>query len=306
MTKSLPRSFSSATEERNRTGKGEQDGPFKPGAKESYLFKRAQEVAREEQDNASSNRGSTHIQEEVDKFRSLAGDWWDPEGPCRPLHSLNTLRVPLVRDGLARAGRISHQTAHDSPRPLDGVSILDVGCGGGVLAEALARLGANVTGLDAAEENVAAARQHADLDPAVAGRLSYEAGSVEDLAASKRSSFDAVVASEVLEHVDDQDLFVKSCADLVPSGGSLFFTTLNRNRPSYLAGVVAAECLLGLLPVGTHDWHKFVKPEELDAMLSAVGCQTRVIHGMFYWPLHDQWTWIPQATVNYALHAVKK
>ncbi len=191
-------------------------------------------------------------------------------------------------------------------------------------------ISARVTGLEPAEESLRVARDHALIDPEVADRVEYIPTPVEKFAEQAEGTFDAVIASEVgvperqfwrmapgdgdfctlkqvLEHASDQRLFMDSCCRLAsPRGGSVFVTTLNRTRESYLAGVLAAECLLGLLPVGTHDWRKFVTPEELQDMLRAGGCSTRLIHGMFYWPVFDKWTWIPHPKVNYALHAVKQ
>lgn len=249
--------------------------------------------------------GSTLAAGELDKFRAMSSSWWDPEGVCKPLHSMNALRVELIRDGMVASERIGREQA-ESARPLEGLTVLDVGCGGGILCEPLARLGAKVTGLEPTDETRKVAEEHARLDPRLEGAVEYLPHTAEGLAAAHPGrTFDAVVASEVVEHVANQPLFVRACASLCRPGGSLFFTTLNRTRESYLAGVVLAECVLGLLPQGTHDWDRFVEPEELDAWLAEAGCRTRLIHGMFYWPVFDEWSWIPQARVNYALHAVK-
>ena len=189
---------------------------------------------------------------------------------------------------------------------MTGLKILDVGCGGGLLSEPLARLGAEVTALDAAEENINVAQAHADLDPEIRPRMTFQASTIEEFIKSNPEvKFDAVVASEVIEHVDNQAEFVKDCSKVLASGGSFFLTTLNRNKQSYMAGIVAAEYILGLLPQGTHDWNKFVTPEELQEMLKDAGCETRLVHGMFYWPGFNKWTWVEQTSVNYAIHAVK-
>ncbi|TRY62804.1 hypothetical protein TCAL_07962 [Tigriopus californicus] len=244
--------------------------------------------------------------DEVDKFRAMAQSWWDPQGPCQPLHSMNTLRVSLVRQGLLQTGLIPEDQAQTG-RDLTGLRILDVGCGGGLLSEPLARLGATVTGLDAAEENIRIAQEHAHQDEAIRERLTYEACTAEDFCQrNPEVQFDAVVASEVIEHVDQQPLFVHTCSQLVRERGSLFFTTLNRTQESYLAGIVAAEYVLRLLPRGTHDWQKFVQPEELEGWLNAAGCRTRSVQGMVYMPVFNTWHWIPVNRVNYALHAVKE
>lgn len=244
--------------------------------------------------------------EEVEKFRAMAHSWWDPRGPCQPLHSMNALRVSLVRQGLFQTGIIPEDRAQTG-QDLTGLRILDIGCGGGILSEPLARLGAQVTGLDAAEENIKIAQEHADQDAEIRERLTYEAVTAEEFCRrNPEMQFDAVVASEVIEHVDQQPLFVKTCSQLVRERGSLFFTTLNRTQESYMAGIVAAEYVLRLLPRGTHDWHKFVQPEELETWLEAVGCRTCSVQGMVYLPGLNSWHWIPVNRVNYALHAVKE
>ncbi len=277
---------------------GGRDQPsFKKSVKEEFLFRDGQERAR---------RDSSVDDEEVHKFKMFSTSWWDPNGSCKVLHAMNELRVDLILRGLESSGRLL-ASARDSAKPLTGLSVLDVGCGGGILSEPLARLGAQVTGLDPAAESIEAAREHAEKDESVRDNVEYIVGSAEDLALKRSGCFDAVVASEVLEHSNNQDTLVRACAALAKeSDGSLFFTTLNRTRSAYLAGVVGAECLLGLLPSGTHDWDKFVSPEELDAMLTSNGCQIRLIHGMFYWPVFNQWTWIAQTNVNYAVYATRR
>lgn len=222
-----------------------------------------------------------------------------------PLHSMNKLRVQLIREGLHAAKQIQDNQV-GQPKMLDGLSILDVGCGGGILSEPLARLGAKVTGIDAAKENIEIASEHADNDPEIKDNVRYVCSTIEDFAnEDPEKQFDAVVASEVIEHVENQALFIQTCSSLLVPKGSFFLSTLNRTNRSYMAGIVGAENILGLLPVGTHDWHKFVTPEEMDEMLTKAGCQLRLIHGMFYWPISNTWTWIPDASVNYAVHSIK-
>ena len=157
------------------------------------------------------NMSSTVNQSEVDKFKQMSSDWWNPQGVCKPLHSMNRLRVPLVRDGLIETGLTRPELA-DTDQPLSGARILDVGCGAGILSEALARLGAEVTAIDACEANIEAARRHAEANPQGLASLAYLCTSVEDLAASGPDMFDGVVASEVIEHVDNQEMFVSICS----------------------------------------------------------------------------------------------
>lgn len=218
---------------------------------------------------------------------------------------MNTLRVPLIRDGLNAAKQISEGKVGQA-KMLEGISILDVGCGGGILSQPLARLGANVIGIDAAKESIEIASSHASNDPEIKDNIQFICSTIEEFAAENPSKqFDAIVASEVIEHVENQAMFIDTCSSLLVPGGSFFLSTLNRTRLAYMAGIIGAENILGLLPVGTHDWNKFVTPEEMDEMLDKSGCQLRLIHGMFYWPLSNTWVWIPDPSVNYAVHAIK-
>ena len=232
----------------------------------------------------------------------MSSDWWNPNGVCKPLHSMNRLRVPLVRDGMIETGLTQPELA-DTDKPLTGTRVLDVGCGAGIISEALARLGAEVTAIDACEDNIEAARRHKDTSGLP--NLSYLCTSVEDLAATETDKFDAVVASEVIEHVDNQEMFVSLCSSVCRPGGSLFLTTLSRTQQSWLLAILGAEYIAGLLPRGTHDWDKFITPDTLQTMLEAEGCRTRLVHGMRYNPLTNNWSWSPDHSVNYALHAVK-
>ncbi|XP_014674626.1 PREDICTED: ubiquinone biosynthesis O-methyltransferase, mitochondrial-like [Priapulus caudatus] len=248
--------------------------------------------------SGTAKSSSTVNEEELRHFRRLSASWWNQSGDLMALHSMNRLRVPLIRNALSAE-------ASSSVEPLTGLKILDVGCGGGVLTEPLARLGASVTGLDVLEENVAVATMHADLDPTLQGRLTYVQSTVEDMAEEMPSCFDAVVASEVVEHVNEQTTFVGACCHLVKPGGSLFMTTLNKTWASYLLGIVAAEKLLRVVPDGTHDWEKFISPATLQEIAAANGCETRLLHGMYYNPLSNRWRWGRDTSISYAMHMVK-
>ncbi|WP_372623744.1 bifunctional 2-polyprenyl-6-hydroxyphenol methylase/3-demethylubiquinol 3-O-methyltransferase UbiG [Falsiroseomonas sp.] len=234
----------------------------------------------------------TAVEAEIRKFGALAARWWDPDGPMKPLHRMNPLRTGWIAERIAKAhGRTG--------RDLAGLRLLDVGCGAGLAAEAFARMGAEVTGLDAAGEALQAARDHA-----AAGGLaiSYREGTPEELAA-EGARFDAVVALEVIEHVEDRAAFLAALAGLVAPGGQVFLSTLNRTARSFLLAKVGAEYLLRLLPVGTHDWRMFVTPGELGAGLRKAGLRVTDLAGMSMDPLTGRWRESRDLGVNYLVMA---
>ena len=238
-------------------------------------------------------QGSTAQASEVEKFDALAAQWWDPRGPMRPLHAMNPARTGWVAERIARhAGR--------DGTALDGLSVLDIGCGAGLASEAFARFGARVTGMDAAPEALAAARDHA-----AAGGLDirYIKGGPEDLPDGER--FDAVVSLEVIEHVAvaDRPAFVGALARAVKPGGMVFLSTLNRTPRSYLTAKLGAEYVLRLLPVGTHDWKLFVTPAELGALLRGAGLRVSDIAGLEMSRLTGTWRIGRDVSVNYLIAA---
>ena len=253
--------------------------------------------------------------QEVSKFSSLAAQWWaDPSGGSfAGLHRLNEARVPIIRRALCgdfMPRRLAALGAAGEPAPgpgapLAGLALLDAGCGGGILSEALARLGAHVTGLDASAEVLAAARAHAQLDAAVARRTTYVHSTIEALAASG-AAFDGVVCSEVLEHVANPDAFVAHLAALTRPGGHLVLTTINRTLPALWGAVLAAEYVLRLVPAGTHEWAKFVKPGELAGALEGAGCEVQALQGMAFNPLSGRWSLTQSTSINYALVARRR
>jgi 2-polyprenyl-6-hydroxyphenyl methylase/3-demethylubiquinone-9 3-methyltransferase len=231
---------------------------------------------------------------EVAKFTALAEAWWDPAGQFRPLHRLNPTRLAYIRNRTAaRFGRDPLAAA-----PLAGLAILDIGCGGGLLSEPLARMGAKVTGLDAGERNIAIARRHAEASGVT---VDYRVGAAEDLAASG-ARFDVVLAMEVVEHVADPPGFLGAAATLAGPGGLLIVATLNRTAKAFALAIVGAEYLLRWLPRGSHDWRRFLKPSEVAAMLRPHGLQPAEAVGVVYSPLTDKWRLAPgDLDVNYMM-----
>jgi 2-polyprenyl-6-hydroxyphenyl methylase/3-demethylubiquinone-9 3-methyltransferase len=228
---------------------------------------------------------------EIAKFEAMADAWWDPTGKFKPLHRLNPVRVRFIRDRLAATlGRNPEE-----PEPLRGLSILDIGCGGGLLTEPLARLGADVTGIDAAEKNIAIARRHAEN---VGVRVTYLPCAAEDLAA-QGAKFDAVLAMEIVEHVADLDAFFEAASRLLKPEGTMFVATLNRTVKSFAFAIVGAEYVLRWLPRGTHDWRRFMRPSELARQLRGQGLEMKELVGVSYDPIGDSFSLSRDCGVNY-------
>ena len=246
---------------------------------------------------SATDRAGTLDAEEVDRFARLASEWWDPHGKFRPLHKIGPARLTFLRDEMVRHFSLPGAGL----RPLSGLRILDVGCGGGLISEPLARMGARVTGLDPGVETIEAARRHAagqSLD------IDYRVGRVEDLT-SQKQPFDAVVCLEVVEHVPDPAAFLSTCAALLRPGGQMLLSTLNRTLKAYLLAIVGAEYVLRWLPVGTHQWDRFITPEELAGHLRAAGLGPPELMGLVYNPLADTWSLGGDTGVNYLAAAAK-
>lgn len=234
---------------------------------------------------------------EIRRFDALAARWWDLDGPMRPLHRFNPARVAIFRD--AACARFARDAS--SMRPLAGITLLDVGCGAGVLAEPFARLGAEVTGVDPAPDLIAVAKDHAEasgLD------VTYRAGAAEELV-EEGAAFDIVVASEVLEHVADVEGFVATIARLVKPGGIALFSTINRTLMAHALVIVGAEYMLRWLPIGTHSYDKFVTPAELRIAVRAAGLDVTDQRGIRFEPLKNAWAASEDMSVNYTLAAAK-
>jgi len=246
--------------------------------------------------NTSDHRRGSIDAREIAGFAAVADRWWDPRGPFRPLHRLNPLRLAYIRDALVASFALDGT----ADRPLAGLEIADIGCGGGLVCEPLARLGARVTGVDASPEALAVAREHA----AASGlAIDYVEATAEELVARGRR-FDAVTALEIVEHVADRPAFVADCCRLVKPGGSLVLSTLNRTPRAFALAIVAAEQLLRWVPRGSHRWNRFVRPAELARDLRGGGARTLDVAGMAYDPLADRWSLSKDVAVNYILHAV--
>lgn len=244
---------------------------------------------------AAPDPATTIDPDEVAKFSAMAAEWWDPTGKFAPLHKFNPVRLSFIRDTLT-----SHFGREGSTRtPLQGLRVLDIGCGGGLLSEPVTRMGATVTAVDASEANIKTASIHAaeqGLD------IDYRHGTVEELAKGTER-FDVILNMEVVEHVADVKLFMDACASLLKPGGLMLVATLNRTAKAFALAVVGAEYILGWLPKGTHDAAKFVRPSELRDALSPHGLEIEPPIGVSYNPLTDEWKLSTDTAVNYMLVA---
>jgi len=237
---------------------------------------------------------TTASEEEVARFQAIADAWWDSTGSFKPLHQINRPRLEALTEHLAaHFGR--DRTAD---RPFEGLTLLDIGCGGGLLCEPMARLGFQVTGIDAGERNIQVAKHHAEQ---MGIAIDYRTATPEQIG----DRFDVVLSMEVIEHVPDAQAFLFACADRLKTGGAFCGATLNRTGKSFALAIVGAEYVLRWLPRGTHDWRKFVRPSEFAAMLRKAGIEVKALEGVSYDPLRDIWNRVKSVDVNYFLYGVK-
>ena len=239
---------------------------------------------------------TTINKEEIQKFSDLADEWWDVNGKFKPLHMFNPIRIEYILDEISTFYKLNR----NKNNLLNNLNILDIGCGGGLISEPMARLGANVTGIDAAERNIKIATIHSKKNKL---NINYINKSPEQLDVTEK--FDIILNLEVVEHVENLDLYLKSCANLLKKNGLMFTATINRTLVSYIKAIVGAEYILRWLPIGTHDWNKFIKPEELERRLNEKKLVTNNIKGLVYNPIFNKWGRSDNLSVNYIISSIK-
>ena len=232
---------------------------------------------------------------EIEKFSKMAAEWWDPSGKFKPLHKFNPIRIKYIKENIINNFRIKNKK-----KPLEKINILDIGCGGGLLSEPMTRLGANVTGIDASIKNIKIAKLHAKKNKL---RINYIHSSPENL--KIKNKFDVILNMEIIEHVDDINFFMKSCSKHLKKDGLMFIATLNKTLKSYIFAIIGAEYVLRWLPIGTHDWEKFVKPEDLKKVLFKNNLQIEKLDGMNFNMIKDEWNVSKDTSINYIAKAIK-
>ena len=238
---------------------------------------------------------NTINKKEIEKFSKIAEEWWDPEGKFKPLHKFNPIRISYIKNNI-----IDSLKLENTKKPLNKVKILDIGCGGGLLSEPMSRLGADVVGIDASDKNIKIANLHAkknNLD------IKYICASPENLKTDDK--FDVILNMEIIEHVDDVDLFLKTCSHLLKKNGIMFVATLNKTLKSYIFAIIGAEYIMRWLPIGTHSWEKFIKPEDLIKVLENYDLKLNELTGMKYNLIKDEWSLSSDKSVNYICKFIK-
>jgi len=234
-------------------------------------------------------KGNTINKQEIEKFSKIADEWWNPQGKYRPLHKFNPARIQYIKENI-----IEHFKVNNKSSPCKNLDILDIGCGGGLLCEPLSRLGANVTGIDASKKNINIAKIHSKKNKL---KINYICSSPENLILEKK--FDVILNMEVVEHVDDVNFFIKKSSEFLKKGGLMFVATLNKTLKSYIFGIIGAEYILRWLPIGTHDWDKFLTPQNLETAAKKCGFTLDEVVGMKFNLLLKKWNKSTDASVNY-------
>ena len=234
-------------------------------------------------------KSNTINKKEIEKFSKIASQWWDPDGKFKPLHNFNPIRIGYIKDSI-----IKHYKIKSSTKPFKKINILDIGCGGGLLSEPMCRLGANVVGIDASKKNIEVAKFHAKKNNL---KINYTCSSPEVFKGNKK--FDVVLNMEIIEHVEDINLFIKKSSKLLKKNGLMFIATLNKTLKSYLFAIIGAEYVLRWLPIGTHDWEKFVKPEDLIKISKKNNLKIEKLNGFNYNILKNKWNISKNSSVNY-------
>ena len=232
---------------------------------------------------------------EIEKFSKMAAEWWDPSGKFKPLHKFNPIRIRYIKENIINSFKLKSKK-----KPLDKINILDIGCGGGLLSEPMTRLGANVTGIDASSKNINIAKLHAKKNKL---KINYLCSSPEKLKIQKK--FDVILNMEIIEHVEDVNFFINSCSKLLKKNGLMFVATLNKTLKSYLFAIIGAEYVLRWLPIGTHDWEKFVKPEDLKKILNKNNLKLEKLDGMNFNIISDEWSVSSDTSINYIVKSIK-
>ncbi len=232
---------------------------------------------------------------EIEKFSNMADEWWDPHGKFKPLHKFNPIRIKYIKENI-----IDQFNIKNKKKPLSGINILDIGCGGGLLSEPMCRLGANVTGIDASLKNIKTAKFHAKKKGL---KINYICSSPEKLKNSKK--FDVILNMEIVEHVEDISFFLKSCSNLLKKNGLMFVATINKTLKSYVFAIVGAEYILRWLPIGTHEWEKFVNPEDLKKILAKNNLSLKKLDGMHFNIIKDEWGISKDLSINYIAKFLK-
>ena len=240
---------------------------------------------------------TTINKEEIQKFSKLADEWWDVNGKFKPLHMFNPIRIEYILEEITKHFKLKNK---GEKLLLKNLEILDIGCGGGLISEPMARLGGNVTGIDPGEKNIKIASLHSKKSNL---KINYLNKSPEQL--KEREKFDVILNLEVVEHVDNLDLYLKSCSNLLKKNGLMFTATINRTLTSYIKAIIGAEYVLRWLPIGTHDWNKFVKPEELLRKLTDKKFRTNNVKGLEFNPIFNKWKKTDNLSVNYIVCSLK-